>query len=282
MFAYSSNLDALHGYVAANAAAARGIKASSPGMPVTLMANGQLGKTIAPFDSIVTIPDSLLLPGRQWWSRTMSLNATPYDMSLMIDSDRVVCGDLMPLFRILLEWDMVGASAGFAGGFPGNYDNGVLGYKRGDAFNSLLATWLRIQRAMDQGGDDQHTLSRAFREHPEFRPAIVSPAWHVKYAPLRRNLKADLFHTLVVHGAVVVYANVSATEGERQGLCEWLNADLRPRVLVRPRGASLERVEFAFSQVECDAFTGGVCNHPEISWPPPPVAISFLEYVKQH
>lgn len=291
MFAYSQDRAARQKYVLTNVATAWGVKATNPGMPIALFINGHVGQGIAPFDRVVAMPDSVLLPGRQWWSRTMSLNATPWDLTIMIDSDRIVCGDLTPLFRLLLDWDMVGTSAGSGGGYPGQYDNGVLGYKRGPSFDALHRTWLAIQRRVDQAGDDQHTLSRAFREHPGYRAAIVSPAWQVKLFPARlaaqrKHKTADhdltVYFSLVVHGDANVLASWTATEEGRRAACANLNKDSRPRIFVMDEAARSRLWGIAFNQSACDELTGGLCDHPEIDWNPPPMAVSFLEYVAKH
>lgn len=208
----------------------------------------------------------------------------------------------MPLFRLLLEWDLVGASAGYGGGFPGTYDNGMLGYRRGPRFDALLASWAAIQRRIDQVGDDQHTLSRALREHPGFRTALVGPSWHVKLFPAslsaRRRKDAtaagvgpppgggdhtrSVMTTLVVHGQARLMAAWVGPEEDRRALCRFLNRRRRPRVFVLDATVSPPQWAIAYSQRECDALTGGLCDHPEVDWARPPEAQPFIEYVSRH
>lgn len=123
LFAYSQNASALPAYLADNAIVAEGIRAESPALPITMFTNSDrtLAASSGPWDNVISIPDELVLPGRQWWSRTMSLNSTPYDLSIMIDSGMGVCGDVMQLFSLMIAdgWDMLGASGGAAGGPSG-------------------------------------------------------------------------------------------------------------------------------------------------------------------
>lgn len=292
LFAYSQNAAALPAYLADNAVVAEGIRAASPTIPITMFTNADrmLAATSGPWDSVISIPNELLLPGRQWWSRTMSLNSTPYDLSVMIDSGSGVCGDVMQLFSLMISegWDMLGASGGLAGGPGGYFQNGVLGFRGGPKFDALHATWLDIQLRMDKGGDDQHTLGHALHRHPEFRAGVMQPRFHLIYTMMLRSRPAvrnmGMRHSLVITGPVLISPGVMPGASARERLCDWHNKGrVFPHVIVMNASAYAMTFNHAFSPAECQVLAGEPCSHPELNWTAvQPLAIPFAKYIQTH
>ena len=164
----------------------------------------------------------------------------------------------------------------------------MLGFRKGHKFDALHATWLDIQLHSNKGGDDQLTLGRALRRHPDFRAGVMQPRFHLVYAPIQRDRPVvrsmGMRHSLVLTGPVMVFPGAPAGASARKRNCDWFNKGRAfPHVIVVNGTARSMTFFHAFSPAECDVLAGEPCSHPELNWTAvQPMVVPFAEYVKSH
>ena len=252
-FGYHADLNTSLAYVATIAKSAQSIKKYSPNIKIAIASNAPV--TDAVFDDVIHIPESMIFPGRHWWTRIVSLNETPYDYTLSIDSDRIVCSNISQGFDFLEDYDMLHVSAGILPAF----DNGVMFYKRGDKFNALVQKWMEFQLKYNQFGNDQYTLAEAIDASPGFSSGVLQPAWQVKYMPAKGlgwGKDTNISRTLVIHGEIKIAAG---------SLC-FVDSDIqRSRLYAWDKNKDPPR-QIVYSQQECDLFLDGLCENIELDW----------------
>jgi hypothetical protein len=242
-----------------------------------------------PFDDVVHIDDADITStccrrGESWniLTRVQYHKRSPYALTLQVDSDRVVCGDVSRLFELLEVggWDFLSTSAGL---LP-VMDHGVIGMRHGPPLTALLTAWAdKMVELGHEGRDEQTALALVRGTIPGLRTGFLAPSWQMKYAPAggagneacaAAGLAAcNMTHSLVMHGPVRIAAAELPTMEAQSSLCGWLNAEpARPRVFV----ADLLRARsyaVAHTPRECDALTRGQCGHPEVRWEPLPAEV---------
>lgn len=257
-FGYHQDADRTMQYVETISRSAKKLYETNAGMNISVITNAAISPqqwAALGFSSVVHIKEEHVYPGRQWWTRILYLNATPYDYTLAIDSDRVVCADISAVFTYLESYDILGVSAGVLPAF----DNGVLAYKKGAKFNQLISTWIHYQEKTGQFGNDQPSLGKAIDRLPMLTSGVLPPTWQAKFIPAQgqtwRGTNAS--RTLVLHGSVKIVAG---------GACsEIMKEDEAPRVIAHDifQTPQFKRVH---SEAECHAFLAGRCSHPELDW----------------
>ena len=232
-------------------------------MPVAIATNIELDVGHE-FDRHILIKEEHIVPGsrakqgRQWWTRTLYLNETPFYVTLQIDSDRTVCSAVDDVFSYACDYDMLHVSVGILPAF----DNGVFVYRKGPRFQRLLDVWLH-QMAHDgthpKVGDDQLALARALDTFAigDFKSAVLPPAYQVKLRPALGQQwgTARMPHTLVVDG------DVKIVSGSLEH-CKFLSISKEPRVLVNNNGSP----SVAMSMDECNAVLKCLCIPKELNW----------------
>ena len=279
LFGYSmDHARALH-YVEMIRQTAWNIRAHNPALPIALFTNLDVTAS-PPFTHVVRIseadvepPPSLGRRGGGWniLTRVRSHARSPYNLTVQIDSDRLVCGSLAPLFELLAAgWDVVGTSAG---ALP-MMDHGVLAMRAGPRLALLLRAWAaRIVERGDEGRDEQQALVDVRGAVPGLRIGFAPPTFQAKFAPASNRggeeCLADehcIMHTLVLRGAVVVWAAEPSSLEESGSICRWVNADA-PRARVAVYRKKPATFTIAFSQEECELQAHPyLCNHTEIRW----------------
>lgn len=274
-FGYSLDASKLEEYVQTiNSSVAR-LKLHSPMLPVAVFTNAAISDTELAsyaFDQVIRIAEATVLPGRQWWTRLIHLNHTPFEYTLLIDSDRAVCGDVSDIFRLLEGYDMLGVPAGI---YPA-FDNGVIAYKKGPLLNTLIASWMREQTAFGQDRDDQHTLARAIDGTPNVSVGMLPAIWQAKRVPARGDHwgpDTKLARSLVLRGAIKIMA--------AQTCSEMLMQTESPRVWALHRGKA-PKDRMVFSQAECEEFLDGTCGHQELDWDAHHDVMTRTEYMNRY
>ena len=290
-FGYSLTPARVKRYVEEIEVAAWGVKRHNPDLNIALLTNDRSFTLRPPFSHVIYIADEDITltgsrDGSSWnlYTRTLYLHQSPFDLSVQIDSDRIVCTDLTPLFEMLLEYDFIGNS----GGVLPTMDNGVMGWRKGPKWNALHEAWCKKMKEMKMEDiDDQEPLTRVRYSVPGLKMGITNPTWQLRYAPALRGdrKKSEITHTLLMKGPVHIYSAAGGTLIEEQdGICHWANAEAdRPRVFVNDRKKG--GFQIVFSAEECDATTGqrGMCNHPELDWSKPyPEVMPVDEYLKRY
>lgn len=226
------------------------------------------------FNNQVIIAKEHITDSRQWWTRMMYLNNTPYEYTLSIDSDRFVCNDISEGFEILINgyrgksYDLLEVSGGVLPAF----DNGVIFFRKGWKFNKLIEIWMRFQSAWNKYGNDQGCLANALefiREKKKssmrnFNVGILPPTWQVKSIPaVGQNWgTAKYSRTLVISGEIKIVASTS---------CQVFAPvnDSRRRIYTTSYSKETKKSIIVYSQSECDKVLGNKCTHSEIDWKSP-------------
>ena len=275
-FGYHNNPEQTLRYVAAIARVIVALKRHNPMLKVAVITNAELSTAQQReymVDEIVRIPQADVFPGRQWWTRLLHLNSSPYEETLALDSDRTVCSDISSVFALLHDYDMLGVSAGILPAL----DNGVMAYRKGPKFDELLKNWKHYQLQLGQFGNDQPSLSRAIDSTAGFACGVLPPAWQVKYIPAQGqkwgNATAPM-RTLVIHGEAKIAAGAQCPSILTAG-------DGRARMLVHI-AHSLPAWRAVHSQVECEELLNGTCAHAEIDWESTYLAMPRAEYLGKH
>ena len=281
-FGYSTDYNRTLRYVAAIRQSAWSVKTKNPSLPIALFTNIDLAPS-PPFSHVVRIADGdVELPprvdrrGGGWniLTRVRYHDRSPFNLTVQIDSDRIVCGSLAPLFEHLASgWDFLSTSAG---SFP-LMDHGVIAMRAGPRLIILLHAWARriIERG-DEGRDEQQALVDVRDKIPGLKIGFAPPTWQAKYTPANNmggeecladtsHSRCSIMHTLVLHGYIHIYSADPTTLDGSDGICRWANtAAPRPRVFVHDK-LSGEYVT-VFSKEECDRVTRNQCNHSELNW----------------
>lgn len=269
-FAYHSDPVRALKYVAAVSRSAASLKRHDPGIPVAVLTNAinPSSQDFAAIDIFLPIQDEDILEGsaskkgRQWWTRTLYLNATPFDVTIQIDSDRTICSSIASVFRFITGYDMLHVSVGTLPSF----DNGVMIYRKGARFQVLLDIWLQVLERNGKVGDDQAPLADAIMEankQIDFRSGVLPPTFQAKHAPAVGEgwRTPTAMHTLVLKGDVKIVAG-------DQSLCDLLAQDA-PQMRIAVYNSSAppgQRHKVALSQEECNAMLHGRCRTKEMHW----------------
>jgi hypothetical protein len=278
---YHPNMTRAVKYVNAITPLVDSIKRFSPHLPVTIFTNVVIPeeemRNRYHFDGVYLLQQPLPISptGREWWTRMLHLNHTPYDLTLQIDSDRIVCGDLSPVFDYLEHYDVLQASVGILPAF----DNGVIAYRKSPQFTELLNRWAQIQTSsnLHWHGNDQPAFAEAINK-TGIRCGELPPEWHAKPFPLyNRSWVQNRYFV-----SRVFTDEVKISTSNNPGKCFMLNKQRKSqRLLVTD--LSTKREKMVYSLDECKEFTGGyACSkHSEVLWHHPVTEpIDRAQYLK--
>lgn len=252
-FGYNLNKDRAKEYVDRIIESSYGIRKYSPQLPIMLFTNSGYNGTH--FEYIYDIPETLMLHGRQWWTRISLLSLTRFAYTLSIDSDRVICNDISSIFGLLDEFDMLGVSAGILPAL----DNGVIGYKAGRKFEILTGLWMEEQIRAGKDGNDQPSLARAIKRFKNYRVGVLDQSWQMKYIPAVGQPwgpECNMSRTLVIKQPIKIAAART---------CPLETNSSKPRIYTSNRGRS-PSVSIAYSQYDCDQLLNNDCLFREIDW----------------
>jgi hypothetical protein len=282
-FAYNQDPDRAAGYVAAVAKSAASLKRHDQSIPVAVLTNakdlaGLHEQHYSVIDYFLPIQDKDIVQGRaakqgrQWWTRTLYLNHTPFDVTLQLDSDRSVCSSVKHLRTLIRGYDMLHVSVGVLPIF----DNGVMVYRNNAKFQAMHRRWLEGMERDAKVGDDQPALIRALDDVSDeigFKSGVLPPIFQVKLAPAVGEQwgSSSASHSLVLNGDVKIVAGT-----ETQCDLPARNAS-RPRVVV----TNINQSSLVFSQNECNDFMGGRCRTKEMDWEGTFDVMSRAEYVSK-
>jgi hypothetical protein len=259
-FGYHQDANRSLQYVDAIGRSAKKLSEFNYGLQISIITNAVISPqqlALLGISSIIHIEEEHVHPGRQWWTRILYLNATPYDYTLAIDSDRIVCDDISAVFAHLESYDILGVSAGILPAL----DNGVLAFKKGPKFNQLISTWMDYQMKIGQFGNDQPALGKAIDRLPLLVSGVLPPTWQAKFIPAQGQkwgAGTNASRTLVLHGSVKIVALDECPE-------IMVPAAKGPRVIALDV-LQTPQYKCVYSQAECDAFLRGRCSHPELDW----------------
>jgi hypothetical protein len=176
--------------------AVRSVQSSNPGLPVAVatdypqdVANiGGLAQVIPVERHILGKPD---YPGHGFFSKVAHMYKSPFDLTLFLDYDTYVLGDLSDIFTILEQghFDMamaheVGQMGGVVDGIPEAFrqpNTGVLAFRRCETVARVMQDWWAIMQAWDNDWADQFALRHVLWSHAELRYAILPCEWNLRF-----------------------------------------------------------------------------------------------------
>lgn len=263
-FAYQSDPEAREKIIGNMVASIKSLRQHNPCLKVAVATNAPVTeKVLASWNAndLIIINDNDLIrdasgePVRQWWTRTLYLPRSPYDRTIQIDSDRTICGDISEVFQHLDIYDFLQVPVGY---MP-TCDNGIMAWRKGQAFDRLLEEWKEEMAKTGGVGDDQAPLGRIIDTVPDLKVGILSPVYQMKIMPAVGQGFASMQagQTLVMHGWAKIVAGA-------EKLCERANEGApRPRILVM----DLDRKwSTAFSLEDCQTLLNGTCAQNEQDW----------------
>jgi hypothetical protein len=278
-FGYSTDPARLTRYIKDVEKTAWGLKMFNPRIKAVLFTNQDMAP-MAPFDNVVRMRDEDIKPAcckrNESWNilaRVQYHKHSPYDLTVQIDSDRVVYDDITHIFELLAgNWDVLGVS----GGNLPDADLGVLGYKKGPKVLALLSAWAeKMKEFKHEGVDDQFSFTRVRNRIPGLEMGFLNPSWQMKYSPPKPLSHAvcnqhvmsvcNVTYTMVINGPVKIAAGSYTSLDALHARAHELNRDADvPRMYIRDM---LENKYIqVLSQDECDTATRGQCKHPELDW----------------
>lgn len=127
------------------------------------------------FDYFIPVGSSNIIDGEersggyepQWFTRLVHLSASPFRVTLTLDSDAVFCGRIDGPFKELEGFDFVVSNPvkdhvpGCTGEYPHNF---MMGYVLSVNTKILFSNWLRSQKKVGKAIDDQGPLMIALRD----------------------------------------------------------------------------------------------------------------------
>lgn len=294
-FGYSPDQQRVQRYISEIEKSAWGLKMFNPSVRVALFTNKPM-QPYPPFDDIVPMNDTDIGPvcckrGEAWniLARVQYHLYSPYDITVQIDSDRVVYGDISHLFELLAsdKWDILGVS----GGHLPTVDLGVFGMKKSVGFTALISAWVaKMREFKHEGVDDQYSFARVFNTIPNLRMGFLNPTWQLVYRPsgdqnglmcLGTSLEVcNMTLSLVMAGPIMIGPGTLTTLDNQLSYRRELNKHMNTkRVFIRNL---LDDSYFqATSKEDCDRLTRGQCNHSELDWNSPRYDVLDINQMKE-
>ncbi|KAI8112051.1 hypothetical protein M9434_003375 [Picochlorum sp. BPE23] len=267
-FGYSNDISLVQGYLETIIRSSKGIRQYSPSLPIMLFTN--FNYSGAEFDHIYIIPDDLVLPGRQWWTRISLLAMTKFEETISIDSDRVICNPIESVFQYLSEYDMLGVSVGILPGL----DNGVMVYRKSAKFSHLVELWKEEQLKIGKDADDQQSLAKAIDRLTDFKVGVLDQSWQMKYIPVRgqnwRN--TTMRRSLVIHNPVKIAASAKCPDQSNSSVTRIYMGNIFNET----------KWKIGFSLHECNQYLNDTCFHPELDWGQQSQVIERGEYLSKY
>jgi len=125
-------------------------------------------------------------------AKILALQRSPFDVTLLLDADTYVACDLSEIFDLLDDFDVCAAHSPNRGAmilpeipwsFP-EFNTGVIGLRRNDTTDRLLAEWLRLYDEMlpDRPPSwDQPSFRRAVYQASDLRVAVLPPEFNQRF-----------------------------------------------------------------------------------------------------
>jgi len=125
----------------------------------------------------------------------LSLDQTPFEKTLFLDTDTYVCGEISSIFDALDRFDVIAAhnpgsrSAKKRGGYHADvpevfpqYNTGVVGFKSTDSVKSLFNSWKKIYQ-------DTKENTKLNLNQPSFREALYNSNVRIGTLPSEYNFR---------------------------------------------------------------------------------------------
>lgn len=199
------------------AISARSVRKASPGLEIVLMTDRAVGIPDV-FDRAVPTKTS----GDPKFDKSGCLLESPFERTIFLDVDTYVGGGLDEIFALLERFDVAAAHApnrattdtGLPSAFP-ELNTGVIGIRRNDRTERLLAGWHRLQ------GEER--TPPPSRDQPSFRRAVWESDARVAVLPPEFNCR---FYMAGVYNTPVAILHGFASEDAYERILETLNSQV--------------------------------------------------------
>jgi hypothetical protein len=179
-------------YAAEAARSLATLRRHEPDLPVTLFTD-VAGEHPA-FTSVVRVENHRTDPRKVFHSKVEYIAHSPYEHTLLLDTDTHICGTLRQVFNILDRFEFAAAlapirSPGRLRGVPllvpdsfGQLNSGVLLFRKCARVDAMFADWLRRYEAHDfpKYFGDQEALREALW-FSDLQLCILSPEWNCRF-----------------------------------------------------------------------------------------------------
>ncbi len=216
-------------------ASARSVRRWLPGVPILLYTD-QSDLPEGVFDEVRRLEN----PRHSFVDKIAPLRETPFERTLFLDTDTLVCAPIDDVFAVLDRFEMALAQA------PLRHDRefvtpncfvelntGVVAYRRTDAVGELFADWLRVYER------EAEATGRLESDQPAFREALWRSPVPFHVLPAEYNLRT-------VMAAAVGRCTVRIVHGrgpDMEAVVRWVNESHGIRVFL-PSVLELERKHF--------------------------------------
>lgn len=169
-------------------------------IPIAVITNCQ--PSAAFFDEIITV-DSV---SGSFATKVEYMAKSPFDKTIYLDTDTIVCGDISDLFSILEAFDIAAKhKSGFyptgpieyphvPESFP-EYNTGVIAFRSNSDVDDFFESWVQeYERYVEKGGNDQPAFRKALFDS-DLRVSTLKEQYHCRFVyPGCVTRQAKVFH----------------------------------------------------------------------------------------
>jgi hypothetical protein len=176
-----------------------------PGVPIVLFTDQKLNDNYG-FDEVVHLPET---HPKYHINKLIAAAQSPFEKTLLLDTDTYVCADISDLFAVLDRFDIAMThDRGYIDNFPANtgvpdafveFNQGVIAFRRSDAVRKALQEALIWMERL-------HSRSGAYtHDQPPFRVALFHSDARIATLPLEYNCRFESYGYLngvvrILHG----------------------------------------------------------------------------------
>jgi hypothetical protein len=214
-------------------ASAQSVRRHMPGLPIVLCTD-QANLPPGLFDEVRRLEN----PRHSFIDKIAPLCDTPFERTVFLDTDTIVCDPIPDLFEILDRFDLAVAHAPFRHDRPfvtpncfAEVNTGVMAYRRNDTVRALFRDWLRLyeKEVTETGVMDS--------DQPAFREALYRSSASLYVLPTEYNLRTVMPAAVgrckvrIIHGRApdmaVIERRVNASKSIRLFLPDTLHLTAR-------------------------------------------------------
>ncbi|MCU0485277.1 MAG: hypothetical protein MUC85_04115 [Anaerolineales bacterium] len=234
------------------------VRLKMPGTPITVIADQRLSNILnleADQINFIEMPEQW-----DWKIKVEAICRTPYDRTIFLDADTLVCDDISELFTLLDRFDICACLEpskswgyeleGLLDTFP-QLNSGVIAFKKSVQSENFFQRWLETHAKLDQ--KKAHKPKIEFSDQNSLRYALYhSPDIHMYVLPPEFNCRVGA-------GYAIGKIKVIHAHGDLHRIEQIINASTGARLYGTIRGKFLFVLER--KRIRTAVFPGGVYNH---------------------
>lgn len=200
------------------------------------------------------LPETLV-PGKhrnykynpQWWTRLFHFGASPFKVTLTMDSNAAVCGDLKDIFASIEGYDFLAKNQAHWNCDAFHAHNFAMAASKSPHTDRLFRNWASEQKTHGVNVDDQHTLTYAISRTSDARVGVMKPRFATAFIHLNGTRAVPAITPVLTGGDIkIIHGGMSCQDVHRSGD--------RTRILGKDEEGQIFE---AFSLKECHHFLGG-------------------------